>query len=181
MCDEGEALEFIRSKNLLRRHDTPEEQRARREEFIKAHANWSSRRIADEMEVSKTTVEKHRKQIESKSTGNGLRVDPAIATGQGLPVETMRTGKDGKARKQPAAKPKLTQEGAKHRPRGANSGDPIAACLAEVVPIMRAAIVKMDVEKRSVFFDELRKAVRAIMTEVTGHDVETDHWAETTH
>jgi hypothetical protein len=68
----------------------------------------------------------------------------------------------------------------KRKQPGANSGDPIAACLAEVVPIMRAAIVKMDAEKRSVFFDELRKAVRTIVTDVTAQDVETDRWAETT-
>jgi hypothetical protein len=64
---------------------------------------------------------------------------------------------------------------------GANSGDPIAACLAEVVPIMRAAIVKMDAEKRLVFSAELRKAIRTIMTEVTAQDAETDRWEETTH
>jgi hypothetical protein len=71
------------------------------------------------------------------------------------------------------------QEIARQQP--AISGDPIAACLAEVVPIIRAALVRMDAEKRSVFFDELRRAVRSIVTEVTAQDVETDHWAETTH
>jgi hypothetical protein len=64
---------------------------------------------------------------------------------------------------------------------GANGGDPIAACLAEVVPVMRAAIVRMDTERRLVFFDELRKAVHAIVAEVTAQDAETDRWAETAH
>jgi hypothetical protein len=69
----------------------------------------------------------------------------------------------------------------KHKQPGANSGDPIAACLAEVVPIMRAAFVKMDVERRLVFLDELRKAIRTFVTEATAHDAETDRWAETSH
>ena len=78
------------------------------------------------------------------------------------------------ADKQPEqSKPNPTPDG--------NSGDPIAACLAQVVPIMRAAIAKMDAEKRSVLIDELRKAVRTIMTEVTTQDAETDRWAETAH
>jgi hypothetical protein len=78
-------------------------------------------------------------------------------------------------------KPKPKPEQPKHKHRGANSGDPIAACLAEVVPVMRAAIIKMDAAKRLVFFDELRKAVRTIVTEVAAQDAETDRWAETTH
>jgi hypothetical protein len=76
------------------------------------------------------------------------------------------------------SRPKKPEQ-SKHKQPGSNSGDPIAACLAEVVPIMRAAIVKLDLEKRSVFFDELRKAVKAIVSEVTAQDAETDRWAET--
>jgi hypothetical protein len=78
-------------------------------------------------------------------------------------------------------KPKPTPKRPKYKPGGANTGDLIADCLAEVVPIMRAAIVRMDAEKRLVFFDELRKAVRTITMEVTAQDAETDHWAETAH
>jgi hypothetical protein len=81
----------------------------------------------------------------------------------------------------PKPRPKPEPEQPKHKHRGANSGDPIAACLAEVVPVMRAAIIKMDAAKRLVFFDELRKAVRTIVTEVAAQDAETDRWAETTH
>jgi hypothetical protein len=61
---------------------------------------------------------------------------------------------------------------------GANSGDPIAACLAEVVPVIRTAIVEMDVERRLVFLDELRKAIRTIVTDVTTRDADTNHWTE---
>jgi hypothetical protein len=84
---------------------------------------------------------------------------------------------------QPKAKPKSKPKPEHPKPKrpDANGGDPISACLAEVVPIMRAAIIKMDIEKRSVFFDELRKAVRTIVTEITAHEAETDHWAETAH
>jgi hypothetical protein len=80
----------------------------------------------------------------------------------------------------PKPKPK-SKPGPERKQPGANSGDPIAACLREVVPIMRAAIARMDVEKRSVFFDELRKAVRTIVAEVMAQDAETDRWAETAH
>jgi hypothetical protein len=80
----------------------------------------------------------------------------------------------------PKPRPKPKPEQPKHKHTGANSGDPIAACLAEVVPIMRAAIVQMDAEKRSVFFYELRKALRSIITELTAQDAEPDRWAETT-
>jgi hypothetical protein len=82
---------------------------------------------------------------------------------------------------QPKSKPKPKPKQPKHKQPGANSGDPIAACLAEVVPIMRAAIVNMDAEKRLVFVDELKKAVRTIMAEVTAQDAEPDRWAETAH
>jgi hypothetical protein len=78
-------------------------------------------------------------------------------------------------------KPKPKSERAKNKQPGANSGDPIGACLAEVVPIMRAAFVKMDVERRLVFLDDLRKAIRTFVTEVTTQDIETDRWEETTH
>ena len=81
---------------------------------------------------------------------------------------------------QPKPKPRSKPK-PKHKQPGSNGGDPVAACIAELVPIMQAAIVKMDAEKRLVFFDELRKAVLAIMTEVTAQDVETDRWEETTH
>jgi ParB-like chromosome segregation protein Spo0J len=65
-------------------------------------------------------------------------------------------------------------------PEPANGGDPIVACIAEVIPIVRATIIKIDAEKRLVFFDELRKAVRTIMMEVMARDADADHWAETT-
>jgi hypothetical protein len=81
----------------------------------------------------------------------------------------------------PKPKPKPKPEQPKRKQPGANSGDPIAACLAEVTPVIRAAIVKMDAERRLVFLDELRKAIRTIVTEVTAQDADTDHWTETAH
>jgi hypothetical protein len=125
--DDGQALEHIRSMNLLRRHDTLEEQRARREDFIKAHADWSSRKIAEELKVDHKTVEKDRLRIAAAATGDTSPVDTskAVATGEGSPVDASkavatgdtspvdppkRTGKDGKARKQPAKKKKLPSD-----------------------------------------------------------------------
>jgi hypothetical protein len=84
-----------------------------------------------------------------------------------------------KPKPNPNPKPKPEQPRRKHR--GANSGDPIATCLAEVTPVIRAAIVKMDAERRLVFLDELRKAIRTIVTEVTAQDADTDRWTETAH
>jgi hypothetical protein len=81
----------------------------------------------------------------------------------------------------PKPKPKPKPEQLKRKQPGANSGDPIRACLAEVTPVIRAAIVKMDAERRLVFLDELRKAIRTIVTEVTTRDADTDHWTETAH
>jgi len=73
------------------------------------------------------------------------------------------------------AKPKPKPEPKRKYP-GANSGDPVAACLREIVPTIRTAITNMDAKARLVFFDELRKAVKAVMAEVTTQEVEADHW-----
>ena len=62
-----------------------------------------------------------------------------------------------------------------------NGADIAAACLAEVVVIVRTAIFKISAEKRMKFLDGLRKAVRTIVTEATARDTDADHWAETTH
>jgi hypothetical protein len=88
-----EALEFIRSKNLLRRHLTPEQLRERREAFIKAHDDWSSRRLAEAQHVDKNTIEADRKRLEGR--------------GETSPRQT-RTDTTG--REQPASKPKQSWE-----------------------------------------------------------------------
>jgi hypothetical protein len=63
----------------------------------------------------------------------------------------------------------------------ANSGDPIAACLRQVRPVLRDTIAGLDAKGRLVLLDELRKDIRTIITEVTAREAETDHWAETAH
>jgi hypothetical protein len=82
---------------------------------------------------------------------------------------------------QPKTTPRPNPQQPKRKQPRANGGDPIAACLAAVKPIIRATIIKIDAERRLVFADELRKAVRAIVAEVAAQDAETDHWAETVH
>jgi hypothetical protein len=87
---------------------------------------------------------------------------------------------DNAKQTKPRSKPKPKPEPKRKHP-GLNGGDPIRACLAEVVPIMRAAIFGMDAKDRLVLLDELRKAIRTIVTEVTAQETETDHWAEAAH
>jgi hypothetical protein len=82
---------------------------------------------------------------------------------------------------QPKPKPKPRPEQPKPKHPGTNGGDPITTCLAQVRPILRAAILTMDAEKRLVLADELRKAVRTMIAETTARDADADHWAETAH
>jgi hypothetical protein len=82
---------YVISANIHRRHEhlTAEQRRERIVALIKAQPEKSDRAIADEMKVDKNVVSRVRKKAE--------------ATGAVAPVEK-RTGKDGKARKKPAAK-----------------------------------------------------------------------------
>ena len=85
-------------------------------------------------------------------------------------------------KQKPKPKPKPEPEPKRKQPAAKGNGaDIAAACLAEVVVIVRAAIFKISAEKRMEFLDELRKAVRTIIAEAAGQDTDADHWAETTH
>jgi len=90
-ANHGGPRAYVISANIHRRHLTAEQKREIIAELIKATPEKSDRAIADEMKVDKNVVSRMRKKTE--------------ATGAVAPVEK-RTGKDGKARKQPAKKPK---------------------------------------------------------------------------
>jgi ParB-like chromosome segregation protein Spo0J len=91
-------LAYVISANIHRRHLTAEQRRDLIAELVKAQPEKSDRAIAEQAKTDHKKVGRVRKAQE--------------ATGAIAPVEK-RTGKDGKARKQPAAKAKkakLTQE-----------------------------------------------------------------------
>jgi hypothetical protein len=97
---EDEALKWVISANLHRRHLTAEQKRELIAKLIEAQPEKSDRELAKQAKVSHPTIAKARKQAE--------------ATGKALPVEK-RVGADGKARKQPAKKKRSAdaeQEGA---------------------------------------------------------------------
>ena len=116
VVDEDEAtLEaLITSKNVHRRHLTPEQRQARLEAAIVANPTASARAIGEKVGVDKNKVVKARKKLE--------------ATGAVRPVQKT-VGKDGKARKAPAkAKPKskdLTTT-------GTNIADGISAAIENI-------------------------------------------------
>jgi ParB-like chromosome segregation protein Spo0J len=82
-------LGFVISKNIHRRHLTTEKKREVIAKLLKAQPEKSDRAIAEQVKADKNVVSRIRRKAE--------------ATGAVAPVEK-RTGKDGKARKQPARK-----------------------------------------------------------------------------
>jgi hypothetical protein len=82
-----DVVPFIISANIHRRHLTAEQKRELIAKVLAANPEKSDRALADQMKVDKNVVSRIRKKVE--------------ATGASAPVEK-RTGKDGKARKQPA-------------------------------------------------------------------------------
>jgi hypothetical protein len=93
---------YVISKNITRRHLTAEEKRELIAKLLKATPEKSDRAIADEMKVDKNVVSRVRKKAE--------------ATGAVAPVEK-RTGKDRKARKQPATKAERNRKARAYRAR----------------------------------------------------------------
>jgi ParB-like chromosome segregation protein Spo0J len=79
---------YVISRNIHRRHLTPEQKQDLLIELVKASPEKSDRTLAKEGGTTHPTIAKARKQAE--------------ATGKALPVEK-RTGADGKVRKQPIA------------------------------------------------------------------------------
>jgi hypothetical protein len=67
---------------------------------------------------------------------------------------------------QPKSKPKPKRE----QPTKRDAADIAATCVSEVEMIVRAAISKMDAEERAGLFDQLGKAVVAIMGEAAAQD-----------
>ena len=104
---EIDARDYVVSLNFHHRHLDPEHKRI----LIAAFADWSKsdRVIAGQLKTSKDTVRRVRKAVEKKNKP---------ATGAGAPVEK-RTGKDGKARKQPAKKAAAEVKAAKPEPTAA--------------------------------------------------------------
>jgi hypothetical protein len=85
----NDAYEYVISANIRRRHLTAEQKRDLIAKILQANPEKSDRAIADQMKVDKNVVSRVRQKVE--------------ATGAVAPVER-RTGKDGKARKQPEKK-----------------------------------------------------------------------------
>jgi ParB-like chromosome segregation protein Spo0J len=94
--DEADALAFVISKNIHRRHLTPKLRRSLLVELVTASPEKADRVIAREANVEHKQVSRARRKAES--------------TGAIAPVDK-RTGADGKARKQPARrKPDATEQ-----------------------------------------------------------------------
>jgi hypothetical protein len=85
----ADPYEYVISANIHRRHLTPEKRREVIAALLKARPGASDRTIAKQAKVDHKTVAAVRKEKE--------------ATGE-IPQLEKRTGKDGKARKQPASK-----------------------------------------------------------------------------
>lgn len=89
--DEATIEAYIVSQNVYRRHLTPEQRAAVLEAVIKAAPGKSDRELGRAANVSHKTIGRTRKKMESTGT---------------LVPSSKRTGKDGKARAVPKAKPK---------------------------------------------------------------------------
>jgi hypothetical protein len=76
--------------------------------------------------------------------------------------------------------PKEPQPTTQPEPRETNSDDPVAECLACVVPILRIEIADLTGEQRSVFLVKLREAVHTIMAELNNQEAQTNRWREPT-
>jgi hypothetical protein len=115
--DDAEVINFIISKNIIRRHLTPTERRKAIGELLKINPEKSNRQIATELGGSHVTVGAVREELES--------------TGQ-IGQLSKTTGKDGKSRptkkKQASAKVTGSLNGSHPTPKvGAKSSAPIAS------------------------------------------------------
>jgi hypothetical protein len=81
-----------------------------------------------------------------------------------------------KSKRKPKPKPEP-----KPKHKGDDAKATIAACLAQVKPILRDAIGNLDGEGRSALLYELQQAVRTIMVEAMAREADADHWVETAH
>jgi hypothetical protein len=85
---------YVISANIHRRHLKPKQKRKLIADLLKATPEKSDRKIAETAKASPTTVGKVRAEMESSTVQSGQ----------------LRVGKDGKARKQPAKKPRRTPD-----------------------------------------------------------------------
>jgi len=90
--NDATALAYVISKNLCRRHLTPEQKREVLAKLVAAQPEKADRVLAKQAGVDNHQIARARKRAE--------------ATGTAVPVDK-RVGKDGKARKQPATKVKV--------------------------------------------------------------------------
>jgi transposase-like protein len=146
-----EALAFIISKNIHRRHLKPEDRARILAELVAAQPGKSNRQLAKEAGVSHPTIAKARRTAE--------------ATGKALPVDK-RTGADGKARRRPAKK-------AKGRPGGDAAPVPRAEITGEdegVAPTDEITSNFLDTVSRHRAVHKAYKKVFAKVFEVSAFD-----------
>jgi len=103
----ADPYEYVISANIHRRHLTAEQRRDLIAKVLQASPEKSDRAIADQMKVDKNVVSRVRQKVE--------------ATGAVAPVEK-RTGKDGRARKQPEKKQKTAESQRKEEPPSFDKG-----------------------------------------------------------
>jgi hypothetical protein len=84
---------------------------------------------------------------------------------------------------EPKPKPKPEPEPRRKQPGGNGAAAeryPTTTCLTIVTGLLREAIETLGAEERSIFLDELRKTISAIVAEAMARHANTDQWEETT-
>lgn len=156
--DKG-VLDYIISKNIHRRHLTPEQKREIIAKVIAAKPEASDRQIAKQVKTDHKTVGSVRAERE--------------ATGEISPVEK-RVGADGKARKQPAKKVQETGETGEDESRVAEP-DEIKSNFLDTID-RHAAVVRAYKKVFAVAAlnqaqkDEISAAIRKLITKWTSLD-----------
>ena len=151
--DDAEAVAYIISANIHRRHLTPEQKKRITDNLLKDNPAQSDRQVAKVAKVDHKTVAAHRAKLE--------------ATGE-IPQLDKRKGADGKARPVKGAKAKGAKEPApKETARAPLRRKPsletqhIGVIKARRLHVDEAVNVGVDVETEvELFADELRKAAR---------------------
>ena len=118
--EDAEIAAKIDNANLHRRHLEPEQFRARIKAALEREPLKSDRAHAEELGVDHKTVGKVRR-----------------STGEASPVDGKRVGKDGRARKQPAKKPRSATK--KTAPSPATDSSPTPAPSADDLAVQRKA------------------------------------------
>jgi hypothetical protein len=148
--DGDDALAFVISKNLHRRHLTAEQRRDLLVKLVAATPEKSDRAIATEAKVDHHQVARARKKAE--------------ATGTKVPVDGKRTGADGKTRKPPAKTNAA-------KTNGAAAGKPPAA---EVANNAEAERKMLNGHSDASIIDQLREKNRALEFKLAGTESEVE-------